>query len=239
MKIQLGTDFLRLLLFVLGIGVLLELLFNPGALFTLLFAVVLIYIGVKQRPKVSAKILIVFGVFLVTMMFLHTVAFKFSVIAFIAYSVYKYQKMRKQPHMVQIKAVIPSTEQHMNRKEPYIKNILIGNQRIVNEVYEIDNINIHCGIGDTIIDLGMTMLPLEETVIVIRGLVGNIQLLIPYDVDISIHHSVLLGKLKVFGNEEECLNKNVIYYSESYGQASRRIKILTSTVVGDLEVRNV
>jgi lia operon protein LiaF len=239
MKIQMGTDFLRLLLFIMGIGVMLELLFNPGALFTLLFATVLIYFGVKQRPKVSSKILIIFGVFLLAMIFLQSAAFKFSVIAILVYSIYKYQKMKKKPHEVQLKTVIPSTEEYINRKEPYIKNVLIGNQRIVNEVYEIDNINIHCGIGDTIINLGMTMLPLEETVIVIRGWVGNIQLLVPYDVDISIHHSVLLGKLKVFGTEEECLNKTVIYYSENYGQASRRIKILTSTMVGDLEVRNV
>ena len=57
-------------------------------------------------------------------------------------------------------------------KEPKMANGLnaagFANERIGNNIYEWDDINIDLISGDTIIDLGNTLLPKEDNIIIIR-----------------------------------------------------------------------
>lgn len=85
----------------------------------------------------------------------------------------------------------------------------------------------------------MTMLPIGESTVVIRGVIGNIQLLTPYDVAISVNHSSITGNVNIYGLEENLFNQNTIYYSDNYDDSTRKIKIITSLPFGNLEVRHV
>ncbi|NLM38398.1 MAG: cell wall-active antibiotics response protein, partial [Firmicutes bacterium] len=111
-------------------------------------------------------------------------------------------------------------------------------QKTPNDVYEWNDINIQRGIGDTTIDLSYTVLPQGETVIFIRGFIGNLQVLIPYDVEVEISHSAVIGRSKIFHIEEDKLwNQSVHYQTEEYDQAAQKVKIFTSVILGDLEVK--
>jgi lia operon protein LiaF len=239
MKTLFNSSNLRLFLLILGIGLLFEIAIDFHVLFFLLFSVGLIYVGKKRRPKVSGSVMMILGISVLILTILHSYFFKFAISVFIIYLLVQFWNRKKHPEVIQVEAIQPESKRQMIKKLPYIQNLLLGHQRVGKQVYELDDINIQCGFGDTVIDFGMTMLPMGETVVVIRGLAGNIQLLIPYDVEVSINHSVLAGKMKIFDNVEEGFNKNIIYHSKDYAEAPRKLKILTSIVIGDLEVRNV
>lgn len=84
-------------------------------------------------------------------------------------------------------------EKQIYRTEPYLKNMFVGNVRMMDHIYELEDINVQYGACDVEIDLTTAMIPEGETVIVIRGVVGNIRLYVPYDIELSLNHSVIVG----------------------------------------------
>ncbi len=221
-------------------GIALELFLNWRLFVPLLIGCFLIYYGLTKARRESGKVYFIIGALLTIIPIMSTGFFKLLIIAAVIYGLILYSKVKKQEQKLVIETVPPGTKAKVNRKIPYIKNRLTGNYKVVNQIFEWDDINIQCGFGNTIIDLGMTMLPPGDSVVVIRGFIGNIRLNVPFDAAITVNHSALSGKLKVFNHEEDLLNSNVIYYTDENNEGStRRIKIITNIAFGDLEVRRI
>lgn len=114
-----------------------------------------------------------------------------------------------------------------------------GNQRIGSNVYEWDDINIDIFTGDTIIDLGNTLLPKDDSIIVIRKGLGRTRVLVPLGVAVVLEHSTFFGNV-VFEEERFSLkNESIKLYSKDYDTNQRRLKILTNSLIGDVEVIRV
>lgn len=112
----------------------------------------------------------------------------------------------------------------------------IGHQKIGNQIFEWDDINFTIFMGDTIIDLGNTFLPKTESYIVIRKGFGKTRILVPQGVGVMVEHSAIKGNVLFEGNDYALLNESLKLYSRNFDKDSRTIKILTSSLVGDLEV---
>lgn len=127
-------------------------------------------------------------------------------------------------------------ENHDGRKR---KQQWIGNERIGDQVYEWDDININVLSGDTIIDLGNTILPKKENVVLIRKGLGRTRVLIPSGIGVQLEHTALLGN--VFFEDEEIKLRNDILtlYSQDYSESARQVKLITNTLIGDIEVIRV
>ncbi|MCI1589481.1 cell wall-active antibiotics response protein LiaF [Heyndrickxia oleronia] len=227
------------LILVALVGILFEISFNTESLVFLGVSALLIYFGKKKSTKSSGAIYIIVGISIFVITIITTVFFKIVLFCVLIYLLFRYRKKKKHPKIIKVETVESTNQSKINRKQPYIKNKFFGNQRIENNIYEWDDINIQCGLGTTVIDLSMTMLPIGESTVVIRGVIGNIQLLTPYDVAISVNHSSITGNVNIYGLEENLFNQNTIYYSDNYDESTRKIKIITSLPFGNLEVRHV
>ncbi|HLU23411.1 cell wall-active antibiotics response protein LiaF [Lederbergia graminis] len=230
-----------ILIFAIGMG--LEILFQWWLLIPLLIGIFILYHVKNEKDLRDNKrtLLLIAGYSLLAIPILSSTFLKLFIIVVVIYGLNEYSKSKKQVNTITVNTIEPGQKTtHFKKKQPFIRNFFAGNQRIVNEIYEWDDINIQCGFGDTVVDLGMTMLPKGESTVVIRGLVGNIQLLIPFDAAVIINHSTVSGKLKVFEEEEtELFNSNVIYHPNQDESSIRTIKIITNIVVGNLEVRRI
>nr|WP_249316698.1 cell wall-active antibiotics response protein LiaF [Bacillus sp. FJAT-50079] len=166
--------------------------------------------------------------------------FRLAIIGLVIYGFIQYSKTKKHTKKINLHTVPPQahTRRHIERR-PYFNNRFWGSGNTGNEVYEWDDINIHCGFGDTDIDLGMTMLPQGESTVIIRGLFGNIRVFVPFDVDVIVNHSTMSGKIKVFDEERDLFNTNIIFQPEQDEAATRTIKIFTSTIIGNVEVKRI
>lgn len=240
MKKYVNTNTFRLLLLILAIGLVIEIIMfvSPFAVF---FAGLFIFIGLKLRPHLVGTVLLVIGFFILAGIIFKLKILKFAIILLLAFLFYHYYwKTKSEPQHIRVKTSIGTNqEKTIIKKQPFILNAIFGGQKLGDRVYEMDNINIQTGFGDTVIDLSMTMLPPGETVIVIRGFVGNIQLLVPYDVTAHVDHSVILGQMSIFTEKDGGFNKNLMYYPSDYHQATRKLKVFTSIVIGDIEVKNI
>lgn len=137
------------------------------------------------------------------------------------------------------KMVIVETETPKEHNEQKQKNRWFGNERIGTQVYEWDDINIDLISGDTIIDLGNTILPKDDNIVIVRKGFGRTRILVPYGIGLVVEHAALYGSISFDGEIHALHNESIKLYSEDYDQTSRRLKILTNTFVGDTEVIRV
>ncbi|MCK6259332.1 cell wall-active antibiotics response protein LiaF [Fictibacillus sp. KIGAM418] len=236
------TDLISWLLLIGVLLLILELSFRGGELI-FFFALMAgcIYIGRKKMSRTIGKLLYWVGWFGLAITLLNMIAFKFVLIAVLIYLVVQFYQSKKRPAVME--PVIQKEDssrlsESLFTKQPMFKNILYGRQQTPDHVYEWSDINIHCGIGDSVIDLSNTVLPDGESVIAIRNLAGNIKILVPYEAAVSVHHSVLAGSTTIFQHHEsKIFNQLFHFHTENYHEAQQRIKIVTSMVVGDLEVK--
>jgi lia operon protein LiaF len=144
----------------------------------------------------------------------------------------KLQDKMHEPEMVFVKSVEPETQ----KNGACHKGQWFGSKSYGSDTYEWDDINIINLVGDTIIDLGNTLLPKEDSVILIRKGAGRTRILVPMDVGVVFEHATLAGTAKFEGQEYKLSNETLKVYSKEYEESSRRLRIVSSTLLGEIEV---
>ncbi|MGO3838641.1 MAG: cell wall-active antibiotics response protein LiaF [Vagococcus sp.] len=139
---------------------------------------------------------------------------------------------KKQIKMIKTTASEPKSGKKFKR--PWI-----GNQRFGNDTYEWNDINLSVISGDTIIDLGNTLLPKEDNVVIVRKGFGRTRILVPTGIGVMLEHSTMIGVVKFEMEHFQLKNESVKLYSNDYDSAARRLKIVTNTLFGDIEVIRV
>ncbi|MGX6961501.1 cell wall-active antibiotics response protein LiaF [Vagococcus xieshaowenii] len=137
----------------------------------------------------------------------------------------------KDKQMINVETVEPAVK---NGKK--FKRQLFGNQRIGSSVFEWDDINLLIISGDTIIDLGNTILPKEDNVVLIRKGFGRTRIIVPMGIGIMVEHTTLSGKLVFEEKSFNLKNEAIKIFSDDYDGNVRRIKLVTNTLLGDVEV---
>jgi lia operon protein LiaF len=240
------TDYLGWMVIVGIIILLLEILFfNTGLIFSLFISGGMIYLGRRRTGKRLGKILFYGGILFFVISILNMLTFKFLLIAILLHFFIQYINSKKQPRKIEPEGIEPQQvqidqEEIMINTKPLFENIFLGQQKTPVAPYEWNDVNIQTGIGDTIIDLSYTMLPKGEAVIFIRNLIGNIQILVPYDIDVCIHHSCIVGSTTVF-EHHHAKNFNQVFQLKTpgYDTAEHKVNIFTSLAVGNLEVGRI
>jgi lia operon protein LiaF len=228
-----------------GLAVLLLeiLFFNSGLIFSLFFSGMLIYLGRRKSGQKSGKFLFFTGIIFLIISVFSMMTFKFLLLAILLHFIIKYSNSKKKPHKLTLE--IKETDQAPQEEtlvvsKPLFENILTGEQKTPSGVYEWNDINIQSGLGDTIIDLSYTVLPKGETVIFIRNIIGNIQIRIPYEIEVSVNHSCIVGSTTVLENHQSKIFNQVFHLKTSgYDGAEQKVKIISSLLVGNLEVTRI
>jgi len=232
-------------LVIIGVLVLaLEILFfNRGLIFSVFVSGGMIYLGRRKAGRKSGRLLFFGGIIFLGISILNMMTFKFLLFAILLHFFIQYITAKKNPRKIPFdiaKSEPVHFEETIIKSKPLFENNFFGQQKTPFNAYEWNDINIQTGIGDCLIDLSYTMLPKGETVIFIRNIIGNIQILVPYDIDVSVHHSCVAGSTTVFEHHEPKVFNQVFHLkTPGYEIAEQKVKIFTSLVVGNLEVSRI
>lgn len=128
-------------------------------------------------------------------------------------------------------------DEDVNIKTPKFRSSIIGDFHLINHRFELDDMNLSTAIGDVKIDLSKAIIPEGETTISISGMIGDIDIYVPYDLDVSVAGSVTLGELRLFGHKQSGIGRQVNLASKDYKQATRKVKISVSLLIGEVDVR--
>lgn len=114
----------------------------------------------------------------------------------------------------------------------YFEELYLGNQQ-----FELKDIMISSGITNIHIDLSRAIIPEGETTIILNGMVGQVQIYLPYDLEASIAASVMVGGCEVLGKKQGGLKNQIYATTKGYEVATRKVKIVTSLLIAEVHVR--
>jgi len=239
---RLTTDYFN---WILIIGVILFIFeiafFFGGTIIPALFSAFLMYIGWKYFNTLWGKIL--FWISLISLVFsvLNLLAVRFLIIAAIVLFVMNYVKSKKES--TNMDPILPHgdiRQEPLIKMEPLFEHKLFDDQVTADIAYQWKDINIHGAFGNRVVDLSNTVLPNDTAVISIRHFIGNIEIYVPYEVEVSIHHSSIFGRAHILGEHNwKLMNKSLSYQTKDYDSAYPRVKIVTSLFSGDIEVKRI
>lgn len=218
--------------------------FHGRVLWAAAFFGFLFYIGRKTYTELWGKVFFWIGLIGLIISILNMIAVRFLIIVFIVLLLIDYTRSKRE--IDQIRPVIyidtdgGKQEEPLIKTAPFFKQLFYGHQQTKDQAYEWHDINIHGGIGDRIINLNNTVLPKDTAVISIRHLVGNIIIYVPYEVEFMIHHSAVFGRAYILNEHTEHLMNHVLSYkTEKYDVSVPRVKIITSIISGNVEVKRI
>lgn len=119
------------------------------------------------------------------------------------------------------------------------RSSLIGDFHLTSGRFELRDLHIWHGVGDVKIDLSRALIPEEETFLIVNGWIGDVTIYVPIDLSVAVAAEVTLGDLEVFGHRQGGLNRQVVMKAQDYDKATRKVKIIVSLIVGDVDVRYI
>lgn len=122
---------------------------------------------------------------------------------------------------------------------PEYRSSLFGDFYLTQGRYELNDLHIWHGIGDVKIDLSRALIPDEETLLIINGWIGDVTIYVPVDLPVSVTVEVKIGDIEVFGHRQGGLQRHAKITSKEYPQATRKVKIIVSLLIGDIDVRYI
>lgn len=231
------TNWLQLLLLIGGIFFAIEFIFiDSGLLFLVAIGAIGLYLGKRSYASTTGKTIFWGGAFFLFIAILSTFSIRFLIVVLIVYFVWNwYQNKEKEKNS--LPEIIDITEETIY-EDHVIKNNWFGKYHTTGKSFAWQDMNIQSFIGDVVVDLNDTMLPKGESVMVIRHLVGNMEIIVPYDVEVTIHHNVVFGDIDVFDHQEKnAFNRSIQLQTKGYHASPQRVKIYTQMVTGKLEVK--
>ncbi len=118
-----------------------------------------------------------------------------------------------------------------------IRNKWIGmDSETTEEVYSWSDVNFSKLAGNTVFDLGNTILPKDQNIIIVNKGFGKTKVLVPEGIAISLDISLVLGELKVGHDHTTLKNEAFKWQSEQYSTSARKLKLVVSQLIGEVEV---
>jgi predicted membrane protein len=113
---------------------------------------------------------------------------------------------------------------------------LLGNIRRKG-VWQVTDEEFWLGIGDVRLDMTEAEIPIGETRIDVWHFVGDVRLVVPEGVGVKLSSSAFFVDARLFNRKVDSILTHVEMTSEDYETAERKIRLGTSSFVGEIRVR--
>lgn len=116
------------------------------------------------------------------------------------------------------------------------KHQWIGTANYESDYYCFDDINIIRISGNDTVDLTNVIVTGMDNIIVIRKIFGNTTILVPIDVTVTLDVSSIYGSVVFFRCQQYDLRNESIKLKETDNQSLKKVKIIVTTIAGNVEV---
>lgn len=94
-------------------------------------------------------------------------------------------------------------------------------------------------VGDLDLDLARAEIPVGELNYRVYGFVGDVELIVPADVGVSVSSTAFVSTIKAFGDKQEHFLSPARVTSDNYDTAERRVRLEAYSFIGDVKVRQL
>lgn len=116
------------------------------------------------------------------------------------------------------------------------KHQWIGTANYESDYYCFDDINIIRISGNDTVDLTNVIVTGMDNIIVIRKIFGNTTILVPIDITVTLDVSSIYGSVDFFRCQQYDLRNESIKLKETDNQSLKKVKIIVTTIAGNVEV---
>lgn len=196
-----------------------ELLFiRTGFLVPIGFASLCMYFGWKKRKKLIWKIVGWLGIIILIGLAFELITIRLLFLVLLIWALVQLSNKKKTAKNVL---------EHDSSAS--IQNIIIGHQGTPPSPYVWKDISFNQLLGDTRIDLTGTVLPERECYIIAQQAIGEMTVVVPYNVEFSVRHTSLFGETKVVESTANSNWKQNIYYETvGFQSSTSRVRIMTT-----------
>ena len=119
------------------------------------------------------------------------------------------------------------------------KHKLFLNMRLDEQSWVLHSMSYWHGLGEIRMDMSLAVPEDKETTIVLQGLVGELDLIVPDDYGIEVDASVLVGQVSFKQIKEGGMFHRLSWKSPNYDECEQRLKLQLFYLVGDIKIRTV
>ncbi|MCY8532994.1 LiaRS two-component regulatory system accessory protein LiaF [Bacillus vallismortis] len=235
---------LGLIIALFGISMFLQIIGIGDLLFWPLFFLIAGYFLKKYSRGWLGSVMYIFAAFLF-LKNLFSITFNLFGYAFAAFLIYAgYRLIKGKPIFEPSEKRVDLTkkERHeppKDEKHPDIRSFFIGELQMMKQPFDLNDLNISGFIGDIKIDLSKAMIPEGESTIVISGVIGNVDVYVPSDLEVAVSSAVFIGDINLIGSKKSGLSTKVYAVSPDFSESKRRVKVSVSLFIGDVDVKYV
>ncbi|MEK5084506.1 LiaRS two-component regulatory system accessory protein LiaF [Bacillus sp. FSL H8-0515] len=227
-----------------GISMFLQIIGIGDLLFWPLFFLIAGYFLKKYSRDWLGSVMYIFAAFLF-LKNLFSITFNLFGYAFAAFLIYAGYRLVKgkpvfEPNEKRVN--LNKKEQHeppKDVKHPDMRSFFIGELQMMKQPFDLNDLNISGFIGDIKIDLSKAMIPEGESTIVISGVIGNVDIYVPSDLEVAVSSAVFIGDINLIGSKKSGLSTKVYAASSDFSESKRRVKVSVSLFIGDVDVKYV
>ncbi|WP_456279711.1 LiaRS two-component regulatory system accessory protein LiaF [Bacillus sp. K7] len=235
---------LGLIIALFGISMFLQIIGIGDLLFWPLFFLIAGYFLKKYSRDWLGSVMYIFAAFLF-LKNLFSITFNLFGYAFAAFLIYAgYRLIKGKPIFEPNEKRVDLTkkERHeppKDEKHPDMRSFFIGELQMMKQPFDLNDLNISGFIGDIKIDLSKAMIPEGESTIVISGVIGNVDVYVPSDLEVAVSSAVFIGDINLIGSKKSGLSTKVYTVSPDFSESKRRVKVSVSLFIGDVDVKYV
>lgn len=238
----------RWLVIVIGILSLLmvyEVFNNYFSLFMFMIGVVSLLLNSRTRRKQSKNLLVIGVVTIVVALFSSRIVLAVLAVGLLVL-------IGENPEIFRVIREVFSNKKNLKKENNFFmvdfeetgkpesriyRNRWIGeDSETEDDIYSWEDVNFTKLIGNTVFDLGNTILPKDSNVMLIRKGIGKTKILVPEGVAISLNISMLIGNVRVGGEEVELKNETFHWETKNYHENMRKVKLISNVLIGEVEV---
>ncbi len=107
------------------------------------------------------------------------------------------------------------------------------------EQWELRDMSITNVIGEIRMDFSLAVIEEKETTVVLQGVVGDVDIIIPEDIGVAINASVLIGQIDIGREKEAGLGNKLVWRSPDYDECEYKVNLEISYAFGDVKIRRL
>lgn len=110
----------------------------------------------------------------------------------------------------------------------------VGNYEYKKDNWKVEPINLRNAAGDYYFDFTKAFVPEEEIPITVDSLAGDIQMIIPENLDFRVDAHVKAGSINVLGQTMDGINRSLVYETPNYEEAVKKLDIFLDLKAGSI-----
>lgn len=199
-----------------------------GFLLVLLLGCILVYVGYLYFHKVRGLLSFWIGTLLIAFTLLSNkytiiILFIFLIVLIVRYIIYRFKPLK-----------VVATDEDVESPE-FIKQKWFGEQRTPVYVYKWEDLQVQHGIGDVHIDMSKAANIKENNTVVVRHILGKVQIIVPLNYNIKLNFTTLYGNAYINDKSYKVENNNIKVEEQTKAE-NYTVNIFISTFLGDVEV---